>query len=144
MGLAKQKLLVGGAVCLLAVSGCGANRQKQELLSVTMETYDRIEYQYMEVVREDLESSVNLFLECKNFEIKKYMPPYEDMVIESFLVGEGDRIKEGQLLARYQTKEYDKQLESYEEEYGKLLLTNCYLVAIIASIFSYFRAFKRL
>lgn len=98
------------SVCSVIV-GCSHGKELPQ--KVNKEEYCKKEYQTTEVIQGQFVPSVKLILQDNDFEKINYKMQKEDLELSSLNVSVGDKVKKGDVLVSFDSKELNDELEEY-------------------------------
>lgn len=115
-------LLVGG----LSLTGCG-KEVEQHSYEVTLEPYEKITHETVDVQEGDLRPTVELHLTACEQNVVYYHSAKDGMKVKSYNVERGDAVSAGQVLVTFDDEDLDSVIASYETQLSEnqLLLDHC-------------------
>ena len=110
----------------LGLTGCGTKRE-EHAYEVSLEPYEKITHDTVDVMEGDLCPSVELRLTASEQKIVYYHSAKDDMTVKSYNVERGDVVSAGQVLVTFDNEDMDAKIAEYETRLAenRLLLEHC-------------------
>lgn len=108
---------VFAVLTVLFFSGCGS--MKQQVVTITQPSYEKIAYQVTEVQRGDLSTSMTVKLVPEGYEEIIYSAPKEEFKLDEVYISVGDRVKAGDILVSFESEQIRNTIADYEDEKGQ-------------------------
>ncbi|MCM1082353.1 MAG: efflux RND transporter periplasmic adaptor subunit [Clostridium sp.] len=106
-------LMAGAALFSVAFTGC-RGKEHYEKPKTAIEEYQPWTYDAVEVVRGDIEPSVELKLKGTESETKTYHSLLDEMEVESVNVSEGDTVSEGTVMVTFKSGDLGDKIDQYK------------------------------
>lgn len=110
----KRVIGIFTGVCILALTGCNAN--KVELEAVYITPYEREQYETAVVECVDVNPNLSVQLSPAEKHLVTYNPPKAEMEVDKVFVREGDFVKPGDVLITFKSGDIDDKVVEYQEE----------------------------
>lgn len=114
-------LLTTFVTLCVCTAGCGKD-QKSSDIKVSIEPYEKLQYEVFEAESLDIRPEILLELVCDDLRTERYYPVSDGLEIEKVYVESGDYVKKGDVLIRYKTDNIEEQIKEYEEQISTNLL----------------------
>lgn len=121
----RKKIFISVLAALaLSATGCNdtghqADNQKHQVM---VSEYEKIAYEYTEVVRGDISPVLSLKLESDDIERKSYFPFKDEMEVAQVYVEKGDMVSAGDVLISFESGDISEQLKGYESKLEEIQL----------------------
>ena len=102
-------------VVLCLITGCGPNNKKVTIID--HDTYEKMTYDTVEVMRGDLEPSMSLTLSTDSYEMIQYGTNNQELELDKVYVSVGDKVKKGQQLVTFKSESIQKIIDDNKQQY---------------------------
>lgn len=100
------------STCIFAA--CGAT--KQQVVTITNPSYEKLNFQTAEVKRGDLSTSVELELAAEGYEEVSYRVFKDGLEVDKVYVSVGDRVKKGEVLVSFKSEAIYQKIADFEDD----------------------------
>lgn len=115
----RANIILSCVICsVLFLTGCNGGKQS-ELTEVPFNEYERAVYNTEVVQKGDIEPVITLFLSAGAVGKIDYRINDPILNLEELNVEVGDTVKKGQVLAKFESEEVEKEVKQYREDYEK-------------------------
>ncbi len=107
---------------LLAVSITGCGKEKNSLIPIDIEEYERVVYDSAEVMQGDITPIISLKVLPADMENVSYFPAKNEMEVDRIFVKAGDFVHAGDVMVTFKSREIQEKVTEYENELAEIKL----------------------